>query len=300
MFKAMKKWWRYWGAKLNRRFEEKADPAVQLEQAIAEAQDQHRQLREQAANVIANQKQLEMRLNRSLEEYERTSSNARQALLMAEEAQRNGDEAKLADYTHAAETFATQMITLEGNIEETKALVLAATQAAEQAKTAVSQNSSALQKKLAERQKLLSQLDQAKMQEQMNTAMASLSESVDTETPSFDQVRDKIETRYAKAKSMTELTGQGVEARMLEIEHASRNVEAQARLSELRSQLGLAPAEGTDAALGTGAGEAAAVDATPAAGALGSSSETPDEQATTAPAAGEPAAATRPEATPGS
>ena len=45
-------------------FNEKADPKVQLEQAITEAQDQHRRLREQAANVIANQKQTEMRLNR--------------------------------------------------------------------------------------------------------------------------------------------------------------------------------------------------------------------------------------------
>ena len=44
-------------------FNERADPKVQLEQAIAEAQNQHRRLQEQAANVIANQKQGEMRLN---------------------------------------------------------------------------------------------------------------------------------------------------------------------------------------------------------------------------------------------
>ncbi len=104
------------------------------------------------------------------------------------------------------------------------------------------QNSSALQKKLAERQKLLSQLDQAKMQEQMNKAMAQLSETVGEDVPTFEEIREKIEGRYAKAKGMSELTETSVESRMLEIEQASMNSEAQARLAQIRSQLGLAPA----------------------------------------------------------
>ena len=49
----------------NQKFNEKADPKIQLEQAILEAQDQHRRLKEQAANVIAQQKQTEMRLTRA-------------------------------------------------------------------------------------------------------------------------------------------------------------------------------------------------------------------------------------------
>ena len=64
MWKSLKKWWKYMGAKLSSTFNEKADPKVQLEQAITEAQEQHRRLKEQAANVIANQKQTEMRLDR--------------------------------------------------------------------------------------------------------------------------------------------------------------------------------------------------------------------------------------------
>ena len=69
------------------------------------------------------------------------------------------------------------------------------------------QNSVALQKKLAERQKLLSQLDQAKMQEQMNKAMASLNETVGDDVPTFDEVRDKIEARYAKATACVGAAG---------------------------------------------------------------------------------------------
>ncbi|MCB1251626.1 MAG: PspA/IM30 family protein, partial [Acidimicrobiales bacterium] len=168
MWKAIKRWWKYLGAKTNKELDSRADPSVQLEQAIAEAQDQHRRLKEQAANVIAQQKQAEMRLNRTMEEYEHLTANARQAVIMADEANRTGDATKLTEYTAAAESFANRMIALEAQIEEGKTLVLQATQAAEQAKAAVGQNAAALQKKLAERQKLVGQLEQAKMQEQMN------------------------------------------------------------------------------------------------------------------------------------
>ena len=183
-----------------------ADPKVQLEQAITEAQDQHRRLIEQAANVIANQKQTEMRLNRAMEELEKLNGSARQAVTMADEATTRGDTAKMADYTKAAEAFANRLIATEQEVESLKQLLLQATQAADQAKHAVRQNSMALQKKLADRQKLMGQLDQAKMQEQVNQAMTSLNETVGQDVPTFDEVRDKIEARYAKALGTSELT----------------------------------------------------------------------------------------------
>lgn len=243
MFKAMRRWWKYLTAKVTNRFNEKADPKIQLEQAITEAQEQHRRLTEQAANVIANQKQAEMRLSRTMEELEKANGNARQALLMSADAAKKGDAQKASEYNTAAESIAGRLVQLEKDVEDQKGLVLASTQAADQAKAAVQQNSTVLQRKLGERQKLLSQLDQAKMQEQMNKAMAQLSQTVGQDVPTFDEVRDKIEARYAKAKGAAELQGSSVETRMLEIEQATVNVEAQARLSQLKSELGLAPAE---------------------------------------------------------
>jgi phage shock protein A len=232
---------KYFTAKSDARFNERADPKVQLEQAIGEAQDQHRRLKEQAANVIANQKQAELRLNREIAEYEKVTANTRQAILLADESAKSGDTTKAADYNAAAEEFAGRLVTMEHDIEDTKTLVLQSSQAAEQAKAAVAQNAQALQAKLAERQKLLSQLDQAKMQEQMNTAMSSLGETVGEDVPSFDEIRDKIEARYAKAKGVAELNTSTVSDRMFEIERQSMNTEAQARLDEMRSQLGLGP-----------------------------------------------------------
>src|SRR5215471_637314 len=121
MFKALKRWWKYLGAKIGGSLDERADPKVQLEQSIREAQDQHRRLREQAANVIANQKQLEMQLSRTMGELEKANGNARQALVMQSNAVKAGDAGKAAEYEGAAEAIATRLIELEQTVEEQKA-----------------------------------------------------------------------------------------------------------------------------------------------------------------------------------
>ena len=239
MIKLFKRIWAYLTASGTSKFNERADPKIQLEQAIMEAQDQHRRLKEQAANVIANQKQTELRLNRAMDELEKVTRSARQAVLMAEEATKRGDAQKATEYTSAAEAFANRLIAIETEVEDLKTLSLQSAQASDQAKAAVQQNATVLQKRLAERQKLLSQLDQAKMQEQMNTAMSQLSATVGQDVPSFDEIRDKIEARYARAKGAQELEGTSVESRMLEVQQAALNTEAQSRLSQIRAQLGL-------------------------------------------------------------
>ena len=239
MWKYLTRRWKYLTAKLSGRFEETADPKVQLEQAIGEASDQHRRLKDQAANVIANQKHTEMRLNRAIEEFEKVNRNARQAVVMAEKETSGNNDAKATFYMNAAEQFAGRLITLEQEIDSLKSLHFQATEAADQAKAAVSQNALTLQSKLSERQKLLSQLDQARMQEQVNKAMNTLSESVDTDVPTFDEIRDKIEARYAKAKGVAELADGNVNATMAEIEAAARNSEAKVRLGQIKEQLGI-------------------------------------------------------------
>ncbi|HEY7627747.1 MAG TPA: PspA/IM30 family protein, partial [Ilumatobacteraceae bacterium] len=144
----------------------------------------------------------------------------------------------------------------EGDVESLKTMVLEAAQASDQAKAAVQQNSRMLQQKLAEKNKLLSQLEQAKMQEEMNKAMAQLQETVGDDVPTLSEVQQKIEARYVKAKASSELSEGSVESRILEIEQATANVEANSRLDAMRAELGLeAPQDG----------DAPAVEAKPAA-----------------------------------
>jgi phage shock protein A len=239
MFKYLSRQWKYFVAKISGRAEANADPKVQLEQAIGEAHSQHKRLKEQATNVIANQKQAEIRLNKKMDELGKLNANARQALIMASDADKAGNIDKSVQYTRAAETIADKLISVESDVESLKSMVLESTQASDQAKAAVKQNSRLLQEKIAEKSKLLSQLEQAKMQEQMNSAMSQLTETVGDDVPTLNEVTEKIEARYAKAKATSELTDVTVESRVLEIEQATANVEAQGRLSELRAELGL-------------------------------------------------------------
>jgi phage shock protein A len=262
MIDVLRKRWAYLTARTNSKFEEKADPKIQLEQAIGEAQDQHRRLVEQAANVVANQKQHELQLNRAMEELEKTNRSTRQALMMAQEAEKAGDINKAREYNQTAESFANRLIATENQVNDLKTLSLQSAQAADQARAAVQQNSLALQQKLAERQKLMSQLDQAKMQEQLTKAMSSLSETVDQTAPSLDQVRAKIEARYARAIGTSELTGQTVESRMLEVQQAAMGSEAKSRLDAMRAEMSLGPGRTATGELGSGTADSEPVDAT--------------------------------------
>lgn len=239
MLKAIRRWWRYLGTKLGMQLEQVADPKVQLEQAIGEARDQHRLLTEQAANVIANQAQLQVRLDRSIEEYGRVTASARQAVLLADQAGKAGGTAKAANFTQAAEAFVARQIVLEREIEGLKRSLLDATAASDRAKQAVRTSSLALQKKLAEREALLSRLDQAEMQEQMNAAMRQLTASVGGDSPTLEEVSDKIDRRLAAAQAMTEIGGASIDMQMLEVEEAKRQAETDVRLGALRSELGI-------------------------------------------------------------
>jgi phage shock protein A len=236
----LRRFWNYLKALLTGKFEEVADPKIQIEQAIAEARSQHRRLRETAASVIANQKKAQMDLDRAMEDLEKLNRNTQQAVLMASEAEQAGDTKRTVELTQTAEAFANQLIAKEQEVDTLKSMVLSATRATEQAKSAVAQNAQQLQSKVAERQKLLSQLDQAKMAEQMNRAMESMSAEVGQDVPTLDEVRAKIETRLARAQGATELERESVQGRMLEVEQAAAASQASARLSEIRSKLGIA------------------------------------------------------------
>lgn len=231
--------WKYLMALFDSKIEEHADPKVQIQQAIEEAQRQHQALSQQAASVIGNQRQLEMKLNRQLDEVEKLNANARQAVMLAEQAQAAGDSEKAIQYTNAAEAFAAQLVTAEQSIEDLKVLHDQSLQAAAQAKKAVEQNAMTLQQKVAERTKLLSQLEQAKMQEQVSASLQSMDSTLSApgSTPSLDAVREKIERRYANALGAAELAGNSVQGRMLEVQQASVQMAGHNRLEQIRASM---------------------------------------------------------------
>jgi phage shock protein A len=233
-----KRMFRYSNAYANKKFDEKADPAIQIEQAIDDAKKQHQALTAQAATVLANRHQIEMRLARQLGEMEKLNTSARQSLILSDQARQAGDLNKAAEFEQAATTFAGQLVSAETAVEDLKALHGQALQAVEQAKQAVADNEFRLRQSIAEKSKLMTQLESAKMQEQMNSALSTMSDlAPQGDTPSLAEVRDKIEARYATALGQNELASGGVEARMLEVRKATIDSAASNKLDAIRASM---------------------------------------------------------------
>src|ERR1700739_2213239 len=76
------------------------------------------------------------------------------------------------------------------------------------------------------------------MQEQVSASLRSMSElAVPGNTPTLDQVRDKIERRYANAMGATELAQNSVQGRMLEVQQATVQMAGHSRLEQIRASM---------------------------------------------------------------
>jgi phage shock protein A len=127
----------------------------------------------------------------------------------------------------------------ENNVNSLKSQYEVAVGQAEAAKEAVQTNAMNLQELSAKRMEMLGTLQQAKMQESVNSAVESMSAGVRDDMPSLEQVEDKIEQRKAEAMARAELreaTPEGAEA---ELRQAINTTQADAKLDELRAELGL-------------------------------------------------------------
>jgi phage shock protein A len=252
------KGWKYLMQSLDMKIDENADPKVQIQQATEAAKKQHRQITESAAKVIGNRNQLEMQLNRLAKDRESLEANTRTAIQQADAATASGDQAKANDLASTAEIFATQLVTVEQQIEQTKQLHAQASQAAEQAQQQQAQSAAKLEEQLSQIDQLRAQVDQAKMQEASNQAMESMQGiQADDSVPTLDGVRAKIEARYANALGAQELTESSVSGRMAEIEQSGRDMAAANRLEQIRASMGGGQQAAVESASGGSGGDAA-------------------------------------------
>lgn len=231
------KGWKYMMSSFDKAIEDNADPKVQIHQAAQAAREQHRQIQEQAASVIGNRNQLEMKLGRLKKERDKLDANTRAALDQAGRAAEAGDATKAQQYEASAETFAAQLISVEQELEDTAAMHEAASRAADEAQTQAKRSQMEYQQLSSQIRELESQADQAKMQEQASAALDGVRAASKSSGPSLDEVRDKIESRYANALGAQELAGNSVDGNMAEIESSMTDFKASSRLEEIRAQM---------------------------------------------------------------
>jgi len=234
MFRLITRTWHYAVAFLSGTLDTLADPRVQIEQAIEDAKRQHAALSDQAAAVIGNQRELQLKLTRTVTELERLRASASQALVLAEDARTKGDTEKAGAHERTARLLAT----VESSAADLHELHGRAAAAAKAAKAAVEHNAYLVQRQLAERSKLLTELEAAKMQERVASALQRIGTLAPaSDVPSLQEIRDRIDRRIARAAGKYEIANDGVEARILDVEHALADARGDELLEEIRQKV---------------------------------------------------------------
>jgi phage shock protein A len=235
----LKRLWGYIKALFRSKTEAMMDPEIEIEQAITEARKRDQELRNQAAKVVAHRTQLESQMERAAEQAGEARELAKQALLKAQAAVAAGDTAGAEKWNRSAQGIAMRLQAAENNLKSLKGQYETAATQAENAKRAVQQNAMRLQELAAKRMELLGSLQQAKMQESVNQAMESMSATFDDEAVSLDRVEDKIEARRAEAMAKAELREATPEGAEMELRETISVAQADAKLEELKKELGI-------------------------------------------------------------
>lgn len=235
----VREWWDYLITRQWMRFSAKADPEVQIQQALQESARQLQLLAGTATDVGATQIVATGDLDKAMKELGRLNRNFDIAVQKAAEAEANGDAEKAAQFNAAAITLANSLESQEQRVEEAKKFVLGATDATEKAKKAYHKAVEAHQKRLDKQKLLLGQLAQTRMQQQLNATLDKLGEQVGSAAPSLESVERKIQLSYAKATARGELEEGTVDDVMAQIEEAANNTSAHARVLAAQQRLGL-------------------------------------------------------------
>ena len=235
----LKRLWGYIKALFRSKAEDMMDPEIEIKQAIDEARKRDQDLRNQAAKVVAHRTQLESRIERSADDVGEARELAKQALLKAQEATAAGDAGAADKWTRSAQGLAMKLQASENTLTEMKSQYETAVTQAEEAKKAVQQNAMRLQELTAKKMELLGSLEAAKMQESVNRAVEAVSATMDDEAVSLDNVEDKIEARKAEAMARAELREATPEGAEIELREAVSLAQADAKLAELKAELGI-------------------------------------------------------------
>ncbi|MCT1886230.1 PspA/IM30 family protein, partial [Dietzia cinnamea] len=247
------KGWNYLKASLDKSVDDNADPKVLVHQAMSNARQQHKSVADQAAAVIGNAKQLEIAMGTKARQLDEVQGQIRQTLQVAEQARAEGDTARAQQFDAQAEQLAGRLVALEQDLENTRQLHGQAVQASEQAKQAVKESEHRLRETLAQEDQLLLQATQAEMQHRSTESMASLQGAGGGNSPTFDEIRAKIEGRYTTAlgkQELAEATGAPSTAQ-LDAAAFTRESEGKSKLEQIRASMGLS--SGSDAGAGAGA-----------------------------------------------
>jgi len=201
------------------------DPELILQQTIRDMREKVPQMQNNVVQVMATQKLLDKEvtiLEREIKEFD--------AKVKAAIAQGRDDIAK---------TYITALQEKQVAMDRSRAQLVTATAASEQAKKFLDNYILQVRKRTAEAQQLVNEARAAKMQEQLSQTMASF--QIGDDAGSFQEMREKIQRRSAAAEARMDLATGGVESKIQDIERESLNIQVEDTLLAYKRQMGLVP-----------------------------------------------------------
>jgi phage shock protein A len=219
----------------NRTMDQLEDPEIMLDQAKRDMQTALQQNQEKAVQAITQKNNLEAMLN---EQKRKSESLENQATMALKQGKRE---------------IATQLMREKMNVDASVAqLQLSYEQAlatVEQIKVGIKRQQEGVRKKTSEAMVLKTQWKQAQIQNSISKALDGL--TFENQFEGFGAVSEKIREKQSEAAARQELQNESLSMKMMGLEDASRDLEAESELEKLEQRLGMKPATTTEAATTT-------------------------------------------------
>lgn len=209
-------------AEVQDKVEQAEDPRIQLERAIATAQDNHDRHQKAVASVIATRKMADAKLVKLKGQASQLEQQIRVELADG------SDESKAK-----ANTLAISLAGVRENVTSQESFCATAAQHADAALHDAQVSQEQLQTVMAQRGNLLEKLSQAKEQEAFNDTSAAMSStSTSGLEPTLAMVTDKIERESAEAAGTAEVAQFDPNVQQAEVNHDMIQASAQSILDE--------------------------------------------------------------------
>lgn len=199
------------------------DPELILQQVIRDMRDKIPQMNNNVAQVMATEKMIEKQVSQLEKEVVEMDSKVKAAIKM-------GRDDIATNYISIMQEKQTSLTSARDQLETSK-------RASQQALKFRDNYMLEMKKRQAEAMQLINENKRAKMQEEIAGMMTSF--QVGDSSSTFDDMRNKISEREAKARAKMELASSGVDSQMQEIDKEARNIEAQDALLAYKRQMGL-------------------------------------------------------------
>jgi phage shock protein A len=209
---------------------------LELERALAEARRFDLALRNAVARAIAHRTEIELLLERAVDDAARARAEAVDGLRQEDAA---SDPEAAARARGAAERAALRLRPAEDLVEALKAQYATAVTQVERARTQVDEHAAQVERMSARRTELLGQLAGARLQEELARTMRDVGEPIDTAGPTLDELEERIRQRTALVEASAEVDAGSPTSAVRELEASAAARAARERLLRLRHEVGL-------------------------------------------------------------